>query len=435
MSNSSKRSSTRNFSLRQIVGVLALVLCPSSAWAEDKPKEPKLPDAAALTNEQLHERIGEFLEEGRVRLSEYDACLAEVVHRGGKRHARELQRQLIALNGREIDSSPGSYLNQALLTALRRVEGKPDPLKILVEQPRVLKGNSLELPTLKVAIKNVDHARQPVGFQFGGDYRSGRQTRWRIELTGEDGQLVPAKKVQGLIMLGGLSTSGLLAYGDRWETTLDLRDYVQLPLRPGKYRLRVRYHNHQSVWNEKDISRLITSHSEEIPLVVSPTVIEQSAEAKQAVLKHWTALEGKQPVQLVAGTYGSYAHDLIDPKSPAGELYSLGLPAAPTLIEGLQQEGISPDKKAWGFAILFSLTGIHDPRNEPVLGNCEYVDAPWEIWGGIPGRGKAGGFKLTGKSTVITEVKPAAQDRLIKTWAEWLKTVEVKDAEASAPKN
>jgi hypothetical protein len=124
-------------------------------------------------DEQLRQSLEKLLEEPRFRDDcRYEPCLDEIVHRGGKAWAAFLDAKLEMLNHKQIkafedaaDAEPGSNFNLELLTALRRVQKKPDPLIILLATQGPLEATLLSLPRLKVAIKNVDCGKATVGFR------------------------------------------------------------------------------------------------------------------------------------------------------------------------------------------------------------------------------------------------------------------------------
>ena len=126
--------------------------------------------------------------------------------------------------------------NLHLLTALRRVQKKPDPLRILVAG-KLKRGYSLqEKPRFTLLLTNLDEEKQPVtGFTVGGDYRTGRLARWRFEVRDEKGRLLPIIG-PGLLMGGGLGHWETLEYGESWKAELPLESYVHISA-PGKYTL------------------------------------------------------------------------------------------------------------------------------------------------------------------------------------------------------
>ena len=58
--------------------------------------------------------------------------------------------------------------NLEILTALRRIQGKTDPLQVFITGPRVVECTADNLPTIEVGVRNVDEGREAIGFIEGG---------------------------------------------------------------------------------------------------------------------------------------------------------------------------------------------------------------------------------------------------------------------------
>ena len=437
-----KLSNVLTVSIQGAVAVFFLGLTLLSTAALAGPYFGEVPSAQLLTRvhalpeQQLGERLGELLAHGDFRDKvEFEAILTEIVRRGRSEGEILLRRQCEALNVRKIKwyadkTRPGSWLNLELLTALRRLQGRPDPLTILVDAPGdSLSGTPLSLPRLKVTIKNVDTEKQEVGFAFGGNYRSGRQARWRLVILDAGGRPVPVRRdfeVDG----GGIFTEGVLKPGQSWETTLEMRHFIESPL-PGKYQVQVLYHNTRTIVDMEDISGLIVSKSSPIPMIVQPTVIKLTEEERNAARTWIAAIKPQARVKVVVGSYGKWAHDFISPDSPQGKLLSMGLKAAPALVEALQQETSLPEKRAHILSLLYSLTGENDPRRNNALGSHTYIEGSWQIWGGAPRERPSGGMGF-GSRGWSWGGKPdvQAQRELTKKWVKWLRAVEWKVTKA-----
>ena len=387
-----------------------------------------------LSDDELKKVLNDILKLTDFRSrSGYEPCLSEMIRRGGKQWELFLKEKLDALMKSKVkpyekadELVPGSSFNLELLTALRRVTKQPDPLQIFIDERKELTGMASALPYLKVKIKNVDVQKVGIGFTVGGNYRSGRQSRWRIFVQDEKGKVIPVRKRLGC-MGGGLYTEGILEHGKSWETSLNVRNFIEVPS-PGKYKLTVLYHNTQTIAGESNVEGLIVSRSKPVPFTVKPITIAHSKEDREAVSKLVSELDAKKKLKVIAGTYGEWAHELISPDSPEGKLLSMGLKAVPTIIESLHDRTFTKEKRAWLFGILFSLTSENDPRQTSVLGSYEYWESGWQIWGGLTGEAPSGGLSTGSKGSISGgEIKSKAQDKLIKIWDNWLKKVEVKE--------
>jgi len=420
---------------RAVIGLLLFAFVSTVRANAEEDRPAVISQLRELSDRQLTDRLNRLLsKEDFRRRFEYEACLAEIVHRGKKQGVVLLQRQFDGLMAREFkryegsdETEPGSTYNLELLTALRRAKKQPDPLKILVERGNgPLTGTPLSLPRLKISIKNVDIERKEVGFTSGGDYRSGRQARWRLAVVDDKGKMVPTKQPHGIIFGGGIYTEGTLKQGESWSTVIDMREFIEAPL-PGRYQLQVLYHNTRTILYSEDLSGLIVCRSDEIPMALSPTVIRLTTQQQRSAQEWIAALAPTKRAKVVAGTYGEWAHDFIRPESPPGKLLSMGLNSAPPLIEALRGETISAEKRAWLLSLLYSVTGLNDPRRGSALGSYEYVEGPWQVWGGRPGEAPSGGIGLASiGSSKGGKIDTDYQKNLTNRWIEWRRTVNVR---------
>jgi hypothetical protein len=421
---------------------LSLVLtgvCHVTAYEPPRERAAIIADFRSVSDEHLRDRVQKLLAGDRFwREIEYEPCLCEIIRRGGKNWRLFLERELNKLTARrfqpyqsaeEDQYYQGSTYNSELLTALRRVEKRPDPLKIVVDGPDPLVTKASALPRLKVAVQNVDSEKLRVGFRAGGDYRSGRQARWRLDLV-EEKTRSPSVRWQpvglGIFFGGGFCPETTLKPGGTWETVLEVRNYIA-PLRPGRYRMEVLYHNTITIADEddEDTSGLIVYRSAPMLLVVEPTIITLTEADRLLAARYVSALQPANAVKLVVGTYGPWAHRFISPDSPQGNLLQMGLKAAPRLIEVLQDKTISEAKRALILGILFTITGANNPTHENVLGNYEYVESGWQISGGVPSEPASGGVCLPSDepNRIRGRIDPIAQQEMAKRWIQWLNDV------------
>lgn len=441
--------------------ILLLAVCLIGAGEEQAPEDPPdlheesvsgqpAEDRAKITadlkkrsDQALRSELDTMLARRGFRMMVgYEPCLNELLQRDREQSVPYLKKKVEALMKQEIKpyenadyAFPGAMYNLELLTALRRAQGKPDPLHITIEGPKQIEAIGSDLPALRVAIKNVDHEKTSVGFTVGGDYRSGRQARWRILLEDEHGKAMPVREHLGFIG-GGLFGHELLEHGGSWKTTLAVRSFIEVPP-PGQYQLTVLYHNTQTIAGSAHTDGLIVSRSDPIRLTVKPLTIVYSKADRKTVRRLVAELDGGQALKIIAGTYGPWAHKLIPPDSPGGELLGMGLKAVPTLIDSLNNKSLSDGKRAWLLGILYSLTSEIDPRDNAIiggkgsaLGSYEYWESGWQIWGGQEGDALSGGFSPGSRGSVSgPEIDRKTQDRFIDAWKDWIKKAEVKEAE------
>ena len=392
-----------------------------------------------LSDEDLKKVLNDTLKLSDFRSrAGYEPCLAEIARRGGMQWEAFLKETFDALmeakvkrheTSKELDS--GSNFNLELLTALRRVSKQPDPLQIFIDEPKELTGMGSSMPNLRVRIQNVDIEKNGVGFTIGGNYRSGRQARWRIVVEDKNGKVIPVRAINSFAG-GGMFGRGVLGHEETWETSLSIRSFIEVPA-PGKYKLTVLYHNTQTIVDAANVDGLIFSKSKPVPFTIKPLTITRSTAEREIAEKLVAELDGKKKPKIVAGTYGEWAHKLVSPDSPAGKLLKMGLPAVPTVIESLHDKAITAKKRAWLFGVLFSLTGENDPRIGSVLGSYKYAENGWQIWGGRTGDQPSGGFSSGTSGSVYSfgAIESQAQEELVKKWDQWLQKVNVQEEDSS----
>ncbi len=394
--------------------------------AADSTEEPKVDRERlkGLSGAQLQAEFEEHAQKMGFAFDSwnYDACLLEMVRRGGDEWIQYLERYLVEVEKARVarnTSDRGELRNLEPRTALRRLQGKPDPMMVVVMNPKrpnprsrsvkKLGSNYPELPFLEVALKNQDKARESLGYQQLGDYRSGRQTRWRIELHDSNGKPVEPITTTERSMDGGMTSRATLDPKGTWETRLVLSRYIQ-PLAPGKYTLRVLYHDHLDIANQPSNEGLVLSASQEVAFEWKARRLKVSSGQRKKTDRLVDELIEGRTVQLTERTYREGTKLADKPETPFEKLYDMGHQALPSLIDRLRDSSLSGEDRAWLFAMLYSLTGLNDPRvHKGVLSGYEFVMAPT----GSPTTGGIIGGRGSSSGGVITE---EAQDALAQRW-------------------
>lgn len=315
--------------------------------------------------------------------------------------------------------------NLEFVTSLCRIQNNADPFQIVVEGSHDLTCEFPEQPVLNVMIRNVDPEKRNIGFQESGDYRSGRQARWRIEVRDAAGRIRPFKELHGIVMGGGLFNWTTLEPGQGWETTLKMSSFVET-LEPGEYQIRVLYHSELTIVDWEFVAGLVTCRSEPIKLKVARRSIQISDQQQQAVAKLLKEFDNKQPCKVVDGKYGEWAHNFIIPDTDYGRLLTLDWVAVPALIDDLEQSD-SPERRAHMLALLFSITGENDPNSgnplglprRSALGPCSVLKSGWRVWSkgrGDDGGGSGGFGFSSGPRAYESKLDPQAQDAFVKKW-------------------
>jgi hypothetical protein len=426
---------------------LLLTLVPvariDAARIEGPVQGPPLP-AEMLSDARLREKLIDIVptdsfEEREVR-GEYEGLLTEVVRRGGPewqtflsvqlprervaRAAREEARrnaQEKAVTGRR-HAPPANAWEIELLTALRRVQNKADPVVVKI-RPDLL-GNVKcvfpALPAFPVVLVNQDWDKLSVNLTAGGDYRSGRQARWRFDVRDEQGRRMPVRERFGDGILGGIYTEDALPFGGTWDTKLEMSSFVPA-LPPGQYTVRVLYHNTLCISEMWDLDGLVISQSPPITLVVAPATVELTDAKRREVLKLLGEIDDRAFLRIVAGTYGNWAYEMVPPDSAQGRILSSGLPAVPVLLFALGEKDLTTPRRAIILTLLFSLTGQNDPTEEEgVVFSFKKLDGPWAVWGG-----GAGGMGFGGTSFGGSIIDENVQREFAKRWEPWNRYVRV----------
>jgi tetratricopeptide (TPR) repeat protein len=410
-----------------------LFACRRDAQAESAFREALICHFSGLEDEELchyfnhaqppafHFDIGP---PGEDVLRHREAYLHEMVRRGGRtirafleRKHREVWKRRRAMKPDGSDNPPS---NLEILTALRRLQKKPDPLAVIARGPARRESIFPRLPDFEVALANVDAGKKLVGFTEGGDYGNGRQDRWRFDVRDAAGKPVPVKGYfhgpLGSYDGGGLYRDANLKFGRSWNTTSHMESFIDLA--PGDYTLRIQYHDHLIISGFTHLQGLIVFQSEPIRLHVQPRVIDVTKQDRDNARTWVAGIKDKDKLKVMAGAYGKDAHKFIAPESPAGKLLTLGWKAVPVLLVELENEELTPGRRAWLLSLLFSITGRNDPRDESgVLPGYSYYETGWEIWGGRDGRMTAVGvgFGSTG-SVDWGEIDVGKQRRFAQRW-------------------
>ena len=154
---------------------------------------------------------------------------------------------------------------------LRRIQGKADPVQIVVSGPSRSQLIFPNLPNVDVALTNLDIEKKPVIFTESGDYRSGGGCAGgsRSEMRTKQ---VPSENPAWLGSGGGGFHHSSLGHEHSWGTTLPMNSFMQLG--PGEYMVEVQYHDSLTIADYDSTTGLIVCQSEPFRLTVQPRVID-----------------------------------------------------------------------------------------------------------------------------------------------------------------
>ena len=149
-----------------------------------------------------------------------------------------------------------------ILTALRRLQGRADPLTI---QARPMWGQrEYEWPDpieVEVTVTNTDPDGE--SFLWG---TPPYENQWRFDIRDADGRQQPIQ-VSDLRHVRGMTGAGVLRRGESWTGRLRMYCYVE-PLQPGDYTIRVQYCDREPICDRANLEGLVTFSSGPFPLAV-----------------------------------------------------------------------------------------------------------------------------------------------------------------------
>ena len=346
-----------------------------------------------------------------------DLCLHEVIRRGGPDWERTLKAGAEGtIKGNDQENWRLRESQLEYLTALRRLQGKPDPTLILVGGKLELECRLGYLTGLNVNLTNLDADKAEVRFDSGGDYRgSNRRNKWRIQVADAHGHVLPEKKDCDM---GGFGHFISLEYGESHMAPLRLADYVQIDS-PGEYTVTVMYHPRLHIGCLDNVDGLICARSLPIKLTVTPMEIYTTDAEQAQLLSLVLHLPEKGPVMILGGAADKATAEEFYPKdSGATQLKLAGWRAVPPLIKAATGTELKPVQRAWALGLLYSITDRNDPTEAAgVIGPFKYQNTGWVSFGG-PGGGEA---TSTSSAEVLTgDIQPEAQWKFAQTWKPWI---------------
>jgi hypothetical protein len=219
-----------------------------------------------MTDDELDEHLTFQMSQPEYgRSAEYEPCLIEMMRRGMVDCLRARYDELMANCAGA--TGPDFPANLELLTALRRTEGKRDPLTVRLElSSDPASAWSFQPPLVHVKLENVDEDREAVRVRRN---TSGESKRCKFVLTDEFGRQVADSNFPCCIDGCGMSQPGSLNYGSEEPIGgRDLRQYLAAPA-SGKYQLQAFYHANGTIARERDLASRIVLMSKPISVIVA----------------------------------------------------------------------------------------------------------------------------------------------------------------------
>lgn len=345
------------------------------------------------------------------QLGGYDAprvehCLLEMVRRATPHWIAFLEQELERIRADAASQRSPDPRELTYLTALRRAEGKPDPLQVVVAGA-VFATRLPATPVLDLALTNADVDGASFPLARGGSYRSGRFARCTLDATDAAGRRLATLPAPGS-MGGGMFSRGTLSPGASIPIRLDLGDYVRFP-GPGEYTVRVLYHDDEDIADARSVDGRILAHSAPFMVRLEAWRIRMSRGELEELSAALAALDTSQPVPLVMETWRPELEFVGPPSSPADTLFRAGPRAVPVLLDRLTQPDVDPVERGWIFGLLWNLTGLIHPTPGAIGPLC-----PVQAWPTVAGAAaRANGANRGGSD------KPwrSAQAELAERWS------------------
>ena len=290
---------------------------------------------------------------------ECEGLLGEMARRGGARWNAYLERLHAEL---AAASKEGSWEAETLLLptfrALRRVQGRPDPLRLELAGEGRIECTFPALPVLNFELRNVD-ATESLELVRGGSYRSGRFARLRFDLRRADGSSVPPLPNE-VGMGGGMSTTETLAPEETLSGEADMARYVE-PLPPGEYRFRLQYHDQEDIDELLDVRHWMVVESEEVVLIVSPRRVRLTRAEHAAFAHDLRAIDPAKSVLLTSSAWWPDMKFTGAADTPEERLFRAGWQALPALLEALADSTLADAHADWAMGLCFDITGLNPP--------------------------------------------------------------------------
>lgn len=338
---------------------------------------------ARLSDDELQQTYEKRQATAGTRRIDVEACLLDMARRKTERWKKYLAAELEKVRppkpkkgdkakGRrgdgnaddEDDETARSYFARdqelALLTALRRAQGKPDPLAIeLVEKPP-FDGVFPDAPSVLIRLKNVDAAKETFGITSGGSYRSGRFARLHVGAVDADGVRVPVRTQFGIGIGGGMSSRDTLEPGETMGAEVKLQDFIDFQ-GPGNFEVRIAYHDEVEIANEARIDSYVVAWSPKFQVRIKPQPIVVARATVDALKQEFRAIDFSQKVPLVSGHWRAGLRFEGDALLPEDKLFRAGWVAVPALLELLDDATLTIEQRSWVFGLLWDITGMNNP--------------------------------------------------------------------------
>lgn len=433
---------------------IVLLVCTSICYGQAVPRESQADAGAFELVKRLDAEIKRrYRGSPQVDTDDYEIALSKLIKMGSKAEkalelkvkadvARRAELEKLrddeesngVLGPEETNELERLSTNVELLTALRRIQKKRDPISIQLIAAKEVLALPGKLPTFSAKLKSVDVEKMPVWLSLGQDHHgTHREAQWRFEVKDAAGKVLPILENEDKFPIRfhtGHRNIGWLKSGDYIDTYLRMGEFIHIP-KPGEYTVTLLYHSQLPIadYRNTDLNELIVFRSQSIKLTVSkgpklPVKTGKGDRKKAAALI--SDLPGKGVVKVVGGVYHDGDFEFVKPDSAAGKILTMNWRAVPALLDALSDAQISRHQKAWVLSLLYTITAEEDlnPIHSDALPHHAGRAGKLNLGGvtilALPlNAAEAGKIELDESNSESGEVNGVAQDDLIKKWKEY----------------
>ncbi|MEZ5978289.1 MAG: hypothetical protein R3F34_08730 [Planctomycetota bacterium] len=307
---------------------------------------------------------------------EVEGALSEMARRGGLRFETYLRTEFERAN---TDGPTGAAWfcredRTILLTALRRAERRADPLTLELATTEPLVVTFPGRTQLHGVLRNTDPDGLVIEMVEGGDQRSGRAEKLRVEAFLEDGTKVPAREWQADLG-GGLAVYRAVAPGDAVDVSCVVEDYVVFP-GPGVYEVRVAAHVRDPIAHVSSLEGRVVLEAEPVVVVLRALELRVARTRLDELRRAIDELPFDAPVPLLRNPWVPGLEFAREPEGPMEVLLCAGYEAVPALLEAL--DALDPradlDRARWILGLLHDVTGLADPTLTGAVPSQRWLD-------------------------------------------------------------
>jgi len=312
----------------------------------------RLDDEALMRRYELMMRLPHWLM--------IESCLLEMARRGTEHWRSFLATELARIRAEGSEGRHPSNDREVLyLTVLRRAQGKPDPLSVLIDPEAKLEATFPELPVLTCVLRNDDVDQESFVVTSGEGHHSRCFGHCWLDVIGPDGRPVLPLSQPGSTDVG-VYFRRVLEPGGVIEFSIRLTDYA-LFTSPGDHRIRVLYHDEVDIANEETAAGRIVASSPPFTLRLNAREVRVTRAEVQEMQQWVREIDTSLTILLVSDHWRPDTRFVEEVAGSDDRLFRKGLDAVPVLIDVLEDEGLELERRAWIIAMLRNITGLHAP--------------------------------------------------------------------------